>query len=360
MDDMYEPNFERFLAAIYLEEPDRVPNWEPIIMGRNLDFILGKNVRLPGIPKSQTMDWDLNISDRINLCRKTGQDAILIPLTWAGTGAKAEKILNGFTRGVEAFTLEDSIIQSWEDLSKLREGPSAPPSIEQQIKKVQEALDAVKGSNIGVGVHLRSVICNTYSVMGFANFSKKLFTDRKLVEAVMDEFMNYSVKMAEAVSKLDIDFFFFDDDIADSHGTIISPRLLEELWVPRSEMILKPIRRKNIPIVYHCCGKLDDVIPMVIGMGIKAVHPFQPSCNDIYAIKRRYGDEICLLGNMDIAGSLAFGTPQEVIKDTKEHIEKLAPGGGYIAGSSHSITNVIPPENFAAMIKAVQTYGLYK
>lgn len=253
-----------------------------------------------------------------------------------------------------------SIIRSWEDLPKLREGPSAPPSIEQQIKKVQEALDAVKGLNIAVGVHLRSVICNTYSVMGFANFSKKLFTDRKLVEAVMDEFLNYSVKMAEAVSKLDIDFFFFDDDIADSHGTILPPRLIEELWIPRSEMILKPIKRKNIPVLYHCCGKLDDVIPMIIEMGIKAIHPIQPSCNDIYAIKKKYGDEICLMGNIDIAGVLAFGTPREVIKDAKKHIEKLASGGGYIAGSSHSITDVIPPENFAAMIKAIQTYGLYK
>lgn len=358
--DLLEPNFQRFLATLHHEEPDRVPNWEPLIMGsRNLDFILGKEFRLPNVPASKITDWVIDVSDRIDLCRKTGEDALLVALTWTGTGVKNGKIMSGFSKGVGAITLEDSIIRSPKDLSKLRKGASAPPSISLQTERVRQALIAVEGLNIGVGVHLRSVICNTYSVMGLANFSKKLFTERKLVESVMDEFLDYSIKMAEAVTELGIDFFLLDDDIADSHGTILSPRMLEDLWIPRTEKILRPIKRKDVPIVYHCCGKLDDVIPMAMDMGIKAIHPIQPGVNDIYEIKRKYGDDICLLGNMDIAGSLAFGTPQQVVNDTKDHLEILAPEGGYIAGSSHSITDDIPPANFAAMIKTEQVYGLY-
>jgi len=40
-------------------------------------------------------------------------------------------------------------------------------------------------------------------------------------------------------------------------------------------------------------------------------------------------------------------------------MEVLKPGGGYICGSSHSIVNYIPHENFIAMLNAVHKYGVY-
>ena len=68
---------------------------------------------------------------------------------------------------------------------------------------------------------------------------------------------------------------------------------------------------------------------------------------------------MCFMGNIDLAGLLVYGTPQEVREDTKRHIEKLASGGGYIVGSSHSITDDVPPENYRAMIEATWEYGRY-
>ena len=61
----------------------------------------------------------------------------------------------------------------------------------------------------------------------------------------------------------------------------------------------------------------------------------------------------------DLAGVLSFGTPTEVVEDTKEHIDRLAPGGSYVVCSSHSITDPVPSENYIAMIETAQTYGKY-
>ena len=76
-------------------------------------------------------------------------------------------------------------------------------------------------------------------------------------------------------------------------------------------------------------------------------------------MKRRFGDKICLSGNIDIEFPLAHGTPSDVEKDVREHIDALKPGGGYICGSSHSIVNYVPYENFIAMINAIHRYGAY-
>jgi 5-methyltetrahydrofolate--homocysteine methyltransferase len=48
-----------------------------------------------------------------------------------------------------------------------------------------------------------------------------------------------------------------------------------------------------------------------------------------------------------------------VEKDVREHLEALMPGGGYICGSSHSIVNYIPHENFIAMLNAIHRFGVY-
>ena len=45
--------------------------------------------------------------------------------------------------------------------------------------------------------------------------------------------------------------------------------------------------------------------------------------------------------------------------ETREHLERLAPGGGYVVASSHSIVDGIPPENYVAMIKTTLEYGAY-
>jgi len=43
----------------------------------------------------------------------------------------------------------------------------------------------------------------------------------------------------------------------------------------------------------------------------------------------------------------------------KKHMEVMKPGGGYVCGSSHSIVDYIPHENFIAMLNAIHKYGLY-
>ena len=142
---------------------------------------------------------------------------------------------------------------------------------------------------------------------------------------------------------------------------MVRPSLFKELWVKRAQKIIVPALRKNIPVVFHSCGNVMELMPTLIEMGISCYHPCEPTSGaDIYECKKKYGNKICLRENIDSAGVLLSGTPEEVEKDVKEHIDKLSPGGGYVLSSSHSIMNHIPHENFLAMIKTCHTYGKYR
>ena len=92
-------------------------------------------------------------------------------------------------------------------------------------------------------------------------------------------------------------------------------------------------------------------------MGIDALHPVEPCPGfGIYDLKAGYGDRICLMGNIDLAGVLVSGSPEHVAADTEDHIRRLAPGGGYVCGSSHDIGFNVPLGNLYAMIKTVSGF----
>jgi uroporphyrinogen decarboxylase len=67
----------------------------------------------------------------------------------------------------------------------------------------------------------------------------------------------------------------------------------------------------------------------------------------------------CLIGNIDLGHTLTRGTPEEVDREVTQRINEIAPGGGYCVGSSNSVADYVPIENYRAMVEAAFGYGRY-
>jgi uroporphyrinogen decarboxylase len=80
---------------------------------------------------------------------------------------------------------------------------------------------------------------------------------------------------------------------------------------------------------------------------------------DIAETKRKWGHKLCLIGNIDLGYTLTRGTPQEVEAEVKHRLREVAPGGGYCLGSSNSVTDFVPLQNYNAMREAALRYGAY-
>ena len=101
------------------------------------------------------------------------------------------------------------------------------------------------------------------------------------------------------------------------------------------------------------------MLPDIVDCGFTALHPIEPKAMDIDWVKREYGRRLCLIGNIDLGYTLTRGTPAEVDAEVKERIRTVAPGGGYCVGSSNSVTDYVPLENYNAMREAAFRYGRY-
>lgn len=109
---------------------------------------------------------------------------------------------------------------------------------------------------------------------------------------------------------------------------------------------------------FHSDGVLWDLMEDVIGLGVDALHPIDPTCVDIEEVKEKVGDRLSIIGNI-CNEILAIGTPEEVAELTKKRLKALAPGGGYCLGSGNSVPDWGQIENYRAMIETGLKYGRY-
>jgi hypothetical protein len=191
--------------------------------------------------------------------------------------------------------------------------------------------------------------------MGIENFSIALYEDRAFVEEVLDIYYDWTAVVAQRVCQLGFDVYISTDDMAFKSAPFFSPQVFRDLVLPRYERIREFI---TLPWVTHSDGNMMPFLEYLIGLGIDGMHPIEKGAMDIFAVKRDYGDRICLLGNVDL-NILGMGTPEEVDREVRELISGVGPGGGYIVTSGNSLAGYVKPENVWALSEAVQKYGRY-
>ena len=97
----------------------------------------------------------------------------------------------------------------------------------------------------------------------------------------------------------------------------------------------------------------------MVSLGINGLHPIEPGVMDLADVKQRYGDKIFLMGNVDCAQVLPFGSETEVRRDVRRCIDAAAKGGGFILSDSNSIHNNVKIENVWTMLDEARKYGKY-
>ncbi|MFO8020509.1 MAG: uroporphyrinogen decarboxylase family protein [Promethearchaeia archaeon] len=80
----------------------------------------------------------------------------------------------------------------------------------------------------------------------------------------------------------------------------------------------------------------------------------------MFKLQKKYGDQITFIGNVSPQDLAAKGA--RYIKEyTRKLITNLAPDGGYVLNSGHSINPAVKVENFLAMydtLKALREYPI--
>jgi uroporphyrinogen decarboxylase len=332
---------ERVLAALRREVPDRVPYFE-----LGVDRTLACRMMGWGDPGGLAANLEANVfsvEEAKEIAARLHLDNITYVLRAPVYAHKVPGLDGRLFYG-------QGMIQSRDDLGLLQ----LPDPYDDALYAPAAEFASQKGEYAACLV-TRIGIFSTMLSMGLETFSVALYEDRAFVEEVLDVYCDWSAVVAERVCRLGFDVYVSTDDMAFKSAPFFSPQLFRDLVLPRFRRVREQIA---LPWVTHSDGNMLPLLEDLIDLGIAGMHPMERGAMDIRAVKRDYGDRICVLGNVDL-NLLGMGTPEDVDREVRELIRDVGPGGGYVVTSGNSLAAYVKPENVWALSEAVQKYGRY-
>lgn len=191
-----------------------------------------------------------------------------------------------------------------------------------------------------------------YFMRGIENLLVDVRWNRSFVEGLLDALADYVIETLKIVAGYSIDAVFISDDYGFQDRLMIDPRDWRQLVKPRLSRILGIAKTRNLYTMLHSCGKVDEVVPDLVDIGLDVLHPVQAEAMDALALKRRFGRSLTLWGCIGTQGTLVRGSPQEVKREVEQLIDTVGDGGGLIL-EPMTLQSDVPLENILAVIEAI-------
>ncbi len=191
------------------------------------------------------------------------------------------------------------------------------------------------------------------NIRGLLNTVMDLAVNPELVAAAVDRFTEATLPSAIGIAKT----IHAKNMMIPLHSGVdefMSPdNYSKYYWPPLKKCIMACIEAELTPLII-CEGnyntRLETLTDIPPG---KVVYIFEKV--DLKRTKEILGKTACIAGGMTTA-TLISGTVDDVIRETRESIELLAPGGGYIMSNTIALDNV-NMDNVRAWREATEKYS---
>lgn len=354
---------ERFLRALRLEQPDRIPYFdffdvEPLLKIGNQFFS-----DMPDLKHAidYTLDETYEIFDvQCRLMEEFDIDAFGVGISSGVKRIPGSEDLAKDRNGVvfklskhgESFVV-DGPVKHRRDLGEVK---MESKETDFALLEYTRQKDTQRVSILSIGDPFKY---SWFLLGGMENLLENYISDPEFCLSLARITTDYVKEVVVMAADKGIDTVFMEGDLAHTHTTIMSPSHFRRFLKPFYDEICDSAHKKNVPIIKHTDGNIWPILDDLLESGFDGIHPFQPQSMDIQEVKDYLRCKACVLGNIDCAELLPFGTEEEVMETVKATIRLAAPNGGYILTSSNSIHPGCKSENVIAMFEAAKKYGRY-
>lgn len=178
-----------------------------------------------------------------------------------------------------------------------------------------------------------------------------VYEDPELFKAIVDKLGGLLEEYNRRLLEFDgVSIIFQGEDFGAVSQLLLPPDIIREYFFPWHTKYAKMCHDAGRPYFLHSCGEVTAIMDGLIDeVKIDAKHSFDSKSSPVVEYKKRYGDQIAILGGVDVH-VLASASPEEVRKHTRSVIEACAPGGRFAIGSGNSIPSYISVENYLTMM----------
>ncbi|TFG21913.1 MAG: hypothetical protein EU533_04865 [Promethearchaeota archaeon] len=383
---------ERIMAALNLEEPDRVPSHLILIDANNVDEILGK----PQISDFDTLEQikrdnpdnggeeinnlieivETSIFSRcVEAAAKIGLDAMqvgIVPLGFFDEPNDDRNLMKDiFGRIWEARNNEGNFNpyylygtmntpEKWKETKENIEGPLTE-KYKKFVKRFYSRINKKHKNNIFVMVtnDLAGVFESASQGMGLNYYFKNAIKNPNFIKEVHQVYAQFTADIYKSYMDAGAEVFVESGDLAYKGRPMMSPKKFRDLLLPSYKLITDTIHERGKKIVLHTDGQVTPLLDFIIDCGFDGLQSLEPTAGvDLALVKKKVGDKLCLMGNIDVAHDLVSGTKEEVYKAVKYAIKTAGPGGGFIISAANMHPGV-KVQNLKWMVEATKEYGPY-
>jgi len=337
---------ERILQALDRREPDMVPTMELYIDPKVRDAILTDASYEDFV---DFMDLDaIVITDVANERFEVLDEA-------KGIVRDKWSVIKRSTGELDSFPIE-APVKSEKDL----EGYVPPdPDLTWRYDELKSAVKRFKGQR-AVIAFLVDVFYVVDEIRGIADHCMDVIRNPGLIEQLNQMVLDYNLRHIKNCIEVGADVIWIGGDFATNFGPVLSPKLMAKFAIEALKAQIEVCKQHGIRTIKHTDGNIWSIFDMLIETGINGIHGLDPVAGmNIGQAKVKYGDQICLVGNIDCAQLLTWGTVEEVQQAVKDCIAVAGVGGGLICTSSNSIHSGVKPDDYVTMVEAIRKHGKY-
>jgi len=365
-------SLERSVAALNLEEPDRVPCFELGVNLATIEGLLGRRTVSAALGCMTTEQLRILARDTVEAYTVAGLDMVpasagfpenyregfvperIPPNRWIDEFGRIWEDRAGFT--VLSWYVGGTV-KSGEDLDSIADLDPDDPG---RTALAKETIRCARERDMAVAGYVDGPFLTAYMTVGLSDFLVKVYRDRAFTSRLLDLVTRFNCAQARKLAELGVDAIIIGEDMAGTSGPLINPRELRSVMFPFLVRQINEVRRTGTKVMIHSDGNTMPIFEDIVAMGIDGYQAIEPDAGmDIAVLKANYGEKLCLIGNVDCGNTLTLGSPSQVIAESRHVIDCAAEGGGFILGSSNSIHDGIKLENFLAMTNTAVKHGKY-
>ena len=149
------------------------------------------------------------------------------------------------------------------------------------------------------------------------------------------------------------------DDLGFKNRPFMSPAMYRALVFPAHKKLFDFAHGRGLPVVLHCDGYVEPLIPALIEAGINCLQPLEVKAGmDLLRLKQRFGERIALIGGMD-ARALESNDRQIVEAELLGKLPGVMAGSGYVLQVDHSVSPLVEYETYKFFVERGLEIGTY-
>jgi uroporphyrinogen decarboxylase len=147
-----------------------------------------------------------------------------------------------------------------------------------------------------------------------------------------------------------IDFTHIGEDLGTQTNQIIGFDIFDRHFAPKFGKYFDMVHRYGARTMMHMCGCSRAFLPRLTALGLDVYDVVQPTTPemDIAVLQKDFGNTLTFCGSVCVQTTMAFGTPDDVIREVERRKQLFAEGGLFL-GPTHAIQSGSPLENIIAL-----------